>query len=89
MKAKTRTYKFTEVKILNWEMIGVVNGRQQFEVELFCEMKPHLGKFIGITRIKDPFVTAIKAHPDVLYDVEVSVTPTGNCKLLAGKSFKG
>lgn len=87
-KSKNKTYKFSEVKVLNWDMIGVVNGRQKFEFDVFCEHKPHLGIFNGATRIEDPFVVAIKSHPDYLYDVELSVSPTGVCKLLAGKSYK-
>lgn len=87
-KSKNKTYTFSEVQVLSWEMIGVVNGRQKFEFDVFCEHKPHLGIFNGVTRIEDPFVVAIKAHPDYLYDVELSVSPTGVCKLLAGKSYK-
>lgn len=87
-KPKAKNYEFSEVDVTRWEMIGVVNGRQQFEFDIVPKIKSHLGVFTGSTRVGDAFVVAIKAYPDVLYDVELSVSPSGVCKLLAGKSYK-
>lgn len=87
-KSKTVVYELTEVNVLQWEMVGVVKGNQQFQFEVECPHKIHLGSFIGTTRVGDGFVMAIKAHPDTLYDVTLRVTPSGVCTMLEGRSFK-
>lgn len=87
-KPKAKNYEFSEVEVTRWEMVGVVNGKQQFEFDVIPKIKSHLGMFSGTTKVGDSFVAAIKAHPDVLYDVVLRVTPSGVCTLIDGRSFK-
>lgn len=88
-KPKTKIYKFSEVDVIEWEMIGVINGRQQFQFVVACESKQHLGEFQGTTQKTGvDFVLAIMAYPDKLYDVELRVTPTGICTMLSAKSHE-
>ena len=86
-KPKAVIYNFSEVEVFRWEMVGVVRGSQQFEFEVFCPHKAHLGTFHGTTKVGNSFVLALKAYPDILYDVSLRVTPSGVCTMTEALSF--
>lgn len=81
-----KSYK--KVEVIEWEMVGVVKGRQIFQYELQPIPKdPEVGIITGTTKASDDFVLAIKSHPDFLFNVELEIGKTGICRMKDARSY--